>query len=638
MKKIILLLCVYGLVIQSLGQTPAAAPAVGQTKSRDIQIKPGQTMLNLPVNSTASAVRATIKSAGKAVTQFSINLSDKPEFWVFFDVVPYQGKTLTLEIASGGPGGFGRGGAAPGAATTAPPELNTKALDMVFADITYPGREDVYKETGRPQVHFTSQRGHLNDPNGLMYYKGEYHLFYQHNPYGNGGGNQHWGHAVSKDMLHWVQLPEALYPTMGLEGGRGDLAFSGSATWDPKNTAGFRKNGIDPLIAVYTSTGRGECIKLSYDNGRTFIDYPGNPILKRATQGRDPKVFWYAPGNHWVMAVWDGGQPKKLSNGETALVREHSIYNSPDMKKWTYQSGVPGFFECPDLYQLPVEGQPGVSKWVMSDANGRYVIGTFDGKKFKVEQPMRDYVYGGRYYYAAQTFNNMPDSRRVQIGWANHNYPGMPFTQGQLFPTELKLKKTYDGLRLTPTPIKEISTLYKTNQVVENKLVTPGNPASISVNPDAPIHVIAQIEPGDAPISLNICGYAFNYDNEWTFSAIPPAEAPAPATTPGTAPAFGGGRGSGPLVNPPIRFVNTKAVYKIEAILDKNMLEVYVNDGEVYFVTEHKGPNTGKVEALIPVAAGRGGGGAPGGAAAAPRKFIVKKLEVHELNSIWPKM
>lgn len=638
MKKLLLLLFFTGVLSnQIFGQQPVVPAAPGPVKNRDIQIKPGQTLLNLPVNSSSRSVRATIKLTGKAITQFNINLSDNPEFWTFFDVTPYQGKTLTLEIGNSPQRGFGGGGgtgAQTNAANATPPELNTKALDMVFADVKYPGQDSVYKEKGRPQVHFSSQRGHINDPNGLVYYKSEYHLFYQHNPYGNGGGNQHWGHAVSKDMLHWIQLPEAVYPTMGIEGGRGDLAFSGSATYDPTNTSGFRKNGIDPMILFYTSTGRGECIKLSYDNGRTFIDYEGNPILKRKTQGRDPKILWYTRDSHWVMVVWDGGQPKKLSNGDTVLLREHSIYTSPDMKKWTYQSGVSGFFECPDLFELPVEGQTGVSEWVMYDASGRYVLGSFDGKKFTVDQPFRDYVSGRRTYYAAQTFNNSPDGRRVQIGWITLNFPGMPFTQAQSFPTELKLRKTYDGIRLTPTPIKEISTLYKTNQLIQNKVVTLGNSASIDVNPDTPIHVIAEIEQGDAPITLSILGYELRYDNEWQFSAIPPPVSGTPvAQATGT---FGTGAG-GPANNTPVKYVNTKATLKIEAIRDKNILEVYINDGELYYVTEIIGTNTDKVEALVsmPTGMGLGGGGA---ATAATRKFILKKLEVHELNSIWPKM
>src|SRR5450759_1233121 len=156
----------------------------------------------------------------------------------------------------------------------------------------------------------------------------------------------------------------------------------------------------------------------------------------------------------------------------------------------------------------------------------------------------------------------------------------MPFTQAQSFPTELKLRKTYDGIRLTPTPIKEISTLYKTNQLIQNKVITPGNSASIAVNQDAPLHVIAEIEQGEAPITLSILGYELRYDNEWQFSAIPP---PVPGTPAALATGtFGAGAG-GPANNTPVKYVNTKATLKIEVIRDKNILEVYVNDGELYY-------------------------------------------------------
>ena len=341
------------------------------------------------------------------------------------------------------------------------PTLNSRGLNMIFADTKFPGQDSLYKERDRPQVHFSAQRGWINDPNGLIYAKGEYHLYFQHNPYGWPWGNMHWGHAVSRDLIHWQQLNEALFPVIQENTtGWGDAAFSGSAVVDPLNTAGFRKNGIDPIIAIYTSTGRGECLQASYDNGRTFIDYEGNPILKH--DGRDPKVFWYEPGKHWVMVVWSSGMPKKLSSGDDVSVREHSIYTSPDLKTWTYQSGIPGFFECPELFELSVEGEPGNSKWLMYDAYGRYIVGNFDGKTFTIEQHFTKYENGGGYFYASQTFNDTPDGRRIQIGWGrNITHPGMPFNQAQLFPTELKLKKTMDGYSMCATPIKEISSLHQ---------------------------------------------------------------------------------------------------------------------------------------------------------------------------------
>ena len=360
----------------------AQSPTLGDTV-RQIAILKGQTYLNLPVTETNKLTRAKISVDGKVIDQFTIKLATaNPDYWVFFDVTPYQGKTLTFEISTAN---ISAGGAFANITQTnnlvkkEPNEDPIKGLKMVFADVKFPGQDSLYKEKLRPEVHFSSKRGWINDPNGLIFYGGQYHMFYQHNPYGWAHGNMHWGHTVSNDLVKWEQLPEAIYPF-----GDRDAAFSGSAVYDPKNTSGFRKNGVDPLIAVYTSTGRGECLKMSYDNGKTFIDYEGNPILKH--RGRDPKVFWYEPGNHWVMVVWDQERTKKMSNGQDAIINQHLIYSSPDLKNWTYQSGVAGFFECPDLFSLPVEGKSGKDKWVMYDATGRYIIGDFDGKKFTIDQ------------------------------------------------------------------------------------------------------------------------------------------------------------------------------------------------------------------------------------------------------------
>ena len=199
----------------------------------------------------------------------------------------------------------------------------------------------VYHEVDRPQFHFTSRRGWLNDPNGLVWQAGTYHLFYQHNPYGWNWGNMHWGHAVSPDLVHWKELPTALYPRKF-----GDWCFSGSAVVDEHNTSGFQEGDQPPLVVAFTSTGRGECIAFSNDRGKTWKEYPENPVVKHP--GRDPRLVWYGPGRHWVMAVYD----------ETGGRQGIAFYTSPDLKHWTFQSKIEGFFECPDLFELPVDGRP----------------------------------------------------------------------------------------------------------------------------------------------------------------------------------------------------------------------------------------------------------------------------------------
>lgn len=590
---------------------------------REIKIQKGQTFLNLPVNNSDRLLRLKIKLEDKTLDLFTINLAtEKPEFWTFFDVSAYQGKTLTFEAENIPRGPFRQ--TTGDNANSVIPDLKANSLETIFADFRFPGQDSLYKEVGRPQVHFTAQRGWINDPNGLIYYNGEYHMYFQHNPYGWQWGNMHWGHAISKNLIYWQQLPEAIYP-MIVENATnyGDAAFSGSAVIDINNTAGFRKNGVDPLIAIYTSTGRGECLKYSYDNGQTFIDYEGNPILKH--NGRDPKVFWYEKGHRWVMIVWSSGVTKKISLGQDVSLREHSIYTSPDLKNWAYQSGVSGFFECPELFELPVEGEAGVSKWVMSDATGRYIIGNFDGTKFTTEQNFTKYENGGGYFYASQTFNNSPDGRRIQIGWGrNITNPGMPFNQAELFPSELKLRKTLNGYRLCPTPVHEINNLNKNTQTLKDKIVQAGRPASISVSGENPIHIVAEIERGDAPIAFNILGFELRYDNEWTFAT----ETKDSGKTITQAPA---GPFPAPTAATPVTYVTGSDVFKIEAIVDKNILEFYINDGELYYVTAFNGEKIPKVEAFVP----DNNNNNNGSFFRQNQKFILKKLEVNELNSIW---
>src|SRR5690606_9784278 len=266
-----------------------------------------------------------------------------------------------------------------------------------------------------------------------------------------------------------------------------------------------RRDGVDPLIVTYTRTGSGEHIALSYDNGRTFEEYEGNPIIKH--RGRDPKVFWYEPGKHWVMIVYTTSQFRDLGLKEEALLYQQAIYTSSNLKEWEYQSGISDFFECPELFELPIEGEEGMSKWVMYDAYGKYIVGEFDGKEFKTEQSLRRFEYGDA-FYASQTFSNVPseDGRRIQIGWFRADTPYMPFNQSMTFPTELKLRKTLDGYKLTPTPIKEIEKLHSKSYKIENIVISDSSLTS-SIRGDK-LHIIAEFDKGSAvQFGLSINGY-----------------------------------------------------------------------------------------------------------------------------------
>jgi len=381
--------------------------------------------LNLPVSHNENQEKMTFVVDDKKELEFVIRLApEKPDYWVFFDVSAFNGRELKIYY-----------------------EGNNKGLTKIYQDNVINGFDTLYREINRPQIHFSSRRGWNNDPNGMVYHEGEYHLFYQHNPFEREWQNMSWGHAVSKDLVHWEELPLALLPdTMG-------TMFSGSAVIDYDNTSGFGKNGIPPMIVCYTvdsPDNQRQCLAYSLDNGRSFTKYSGNPVIDSKSKWntkdlRDPHVFWYAPGKWWVMVLYE-------RDG-------HSIYTSRNLKDWEYQSHTTGFFECPQLFELAVDGKLSNKKWVMYGASGTYMIGSFDGKTFKPEAGK--YYYGNGALYAAQTFNNIPDSdgRRIQVGWGRIEHPGMPFKHMMLLPTELTLKTTKEGIRLFNSPVKEISSL-----------------------------------------------------------------------------------------------------------------------------------------------------------------------------------
>jgi sucrose-6-phosphate hydrolase SacC (GH32 family) len=296
-------------------------------------------------------------------------------------------------------------------------------------------------ETYRPQFHFTARTGWLNDPNGLVCYAGEYHLFFQHNPHGTNWGNMTWGHAVSPDLVHWRQLDHALAPdALG-------TIFSGSAVVDWQGTAGF---GREALIALYTAAGETvspkapttQCLAASTDRGRTWQKYAGNPVLPQLTPGnRDPRVFWHAPTGRWIMALYVG-----TTAGHTV-----QFFAAADLKHWTHLSTLPGFYECPDLFPLG-------DQWVLFGADGHYLLGQFDGTTFT---PTSGLLVGdwGPNYYAAQTFSDIPatDGRRILVAWMRGGrYPDMPFNQQMTFPCEL----TLHAGRLRKWPVRELASLY----------------------------------------------------------------------------------------------------------------------------------------------------------------------------------
>lgn len=402
-------------------------------------------LLNLPVQNSASMRRVTLTVGGLPVRDFNIRLSTggAPDWWAFVDVSAFSNQTATLSVSSA-----------------------ASAKDGFYAILHTNGLVDatnLYQETLRPQLHFSTRRGWLNDANGMVYHNGKYHLYYQHDPFDWGGaGQKYWGHAVSADMVNWMELQEGLYSRA-----YGDQVYSGSAIVDTANTGGFKTGTNDVIVAAFTSTARGECIDYSNDGGLTFTEITNNPVVVH--NGRDPHLVWYAPSNYWVMAVYDA------SSGDGV-----SFYSSPNLRQWTYRSKINGYFECPDIFQLPVDGNTNNLMWLLCDASSGYQLGQFDGISF-IPSTSKLPGNSGAGFYASQTFTRMPpgDTRLVRIGWAIIPTPGMPFNQMMYFPTELSLQTTANGVRLYSTPIAELTNNVVTAYAWTNLSLSAGsNPLS----------------------------------------------------------------------------------------------------------------------------------------------------------------
>ncbi len=319
-------------------------------------------------------------------------------------------------------------------------------------------------EPFRPQYHFSPARNWTNDPNGLVYFEGEYHLFFQYNPFGDQWGHMSWGHAVSRDLVRWQELPVALREENGI------MIFTGSVVIDEHNTSGFCTNGKPCMVAVYTghtparpgkSALQTQNIAFSNDRGCTWTKYSANPVLNlNLANFRDPAVFWSAQSKQWIMVV--------------ALPNDHRVlfYGSPDLKHWTRLSdfgpagATGGQWECPSLFELPVDGNPHNTRWVLKiglnpgalqgGSGEQYFIGRFDGAKFINDSPPSTTLWTdyGKDCYCALVFNHIPAGRpQLMLGWMDNwqyasKLPTSPWRGQMTIPREIALKSFPDGIRL----------------------------------------------------------------------------------------------------------------------------------------------------------------------------------------------
>jgi sucrose-6-phosphate hydrolase SacC (GH32 family) len=542
--------------------------------------------LNLPVSYDEDhRVGLELVIDDNAVRHLDVFLPDsEPDFWVFVDVSEFKGKKALLRTKRG---------------------RKKKGLSLVYQSDEREYLKNVYKEKHRPQLHFSTMRGWINDPNGLVYYDGEYHLFFQHYPYGYYWGQPHWGHAVSTDLVHWKQLPDAIY--------RHELAgiYSGSSVIDYKNTSGFKKGENDVMVAFYATTlmlnGREascQCAAYSIDKGRTFTDYENNPVVGDrfdiigTHNARDPKVIWHEPTRKWVMILYEG--------------IGHSIFTSDDLKKWEYQSHIKTFWECPELFELPVDGDPENMKWVIYGVSGDYLIGDFDGKKFTPELGMFNYLQGK--FFAAQTFANIPksDGRIIQVGyveipgWVEIPEPAPPFNGLMSFPTELTLRNTPNGVRMFNEPVKEIEKLHTKTHKWDSLTVKEAN-AKLKNIDSSLLHVKCEIE------NINAIAYSIIFDEDILYYTLKPnifyfneRDSEAESFRLKYLPDLG----------------SNKMYY--EFIVDRTSLEVFVDHGRFTMILPRK---------LNPKNKGMRFGAGDGGQRINDLK--INNLQVYELESIW---
>ncbi len=444
-----------------------------------------------------------------------------------WDVRRFQGKTAQIQILDASSGDWGHINVDDIVQTDSPERLpvNTGPL---------------YHEAYRPQFHFTArqwtmdrlnpgmqQEGWVNDLNGLIYYDGEYHLFAQR-------WAKCWIHAVSRDLVHWTELEPAFW-----EEKAGSGVQSGTCVVDYNNTSGLSPEKANPaMIAFYPRwDNHSQCIAYSLDHGRSWKHYGKNPILVHPE--RDPKVFWYAPESHWVMMLYGDGQ--------------YHILTSANLLSWKDEHHpIKDSFECPDFFELPVDGDRAHMKWVLIQGNGNYSIGTFDGVEFK-EETVRHPCDVGPNFYATQSWHNTDtgDGRRIQVAWMRgSSFPDMPFNQQISFPCELTLHTTANGLRIFRKPIPEIALLHSGQDSWTNRTLKADE--SLPLEPSGrAFHIKASVSiPTGAKLTFYLRGVPVILTDKTVESGNPPATVSGQIKT-------------------------------VEILVDRASIETFVNDGEI---------------------------------------------------------
>jgi fructan beta-fructosidase len=486
-------------------------------------------ILNFPVQEGAERYYVEVFADGKQIRGMDVELAtDDIDYWVGDDLSQWLDMEILLR-------------------TRQYAERKPTLLDKITCAEEILDSDDLYQEPLRSQFHFSSKRGWINDPNGLVYYDGEYHLFYQHNPYGwdhsRNDYNKTWGHAVSTDLVHWTELTGAIHPDH-----LGPI-YSGSSVVDHLNTTGFQTGDERPIVCIYTSAGgrspwsRGkkfaQSISYSNDRGRTFRAYEGNPVQGNIDYiNRDPKAIWHEP----------------------------------------------------------VDGNERNKKWILYGGSGHYIIGDFDGRKFKPESGEIQFSYGDC-YYASQTFSNIPeaDGRRIQMAWGVTPTWGMPFNMIMLFPVELSLRTTDEGIRMFAYPVREIENIYSQEHTWSDVKLKPGQNILADIEGEL-VDIKAEIVVGIAKeFGFVINGMQISYNLKSEQLSVGEEQA---------------------------KVAPENGKIRLRILVDRVSIEVFANDGRVYMPVSSD--IEGEEKGLKIFTKGR-----------ATR---IRSLDVHELKSIWENM
>lgn len=421
--------------------------------------------LVFPANGQALSKKLCLRAGEDCVYALNIRLDNiNPDFQAYVDVSRFLGMELELSVE---------------------PEMEIRFRQSECMDIP-----DVYQEALRPQVHFSPKNGWNNDPNGLVYLNGEYHMFFQYNPCGAYWENMHWGHAVSRDLIHWEERDIALYPD--------DLGamFSGSAIVDEQNLLGLQSGDVPTVVLYYTAASDASCQCMAYstDGLKTIQKYDGNPVIPHIIGGnRDPKVIYCDELSCYIMALY---MDKDV----------YALFTSDNLVHWTMlqQISLPGDNECPDIF--PLTDETGRRKWILIGAHDKYYVGEFADGKFVPDQPLQTLHYGNA-GYAAQTFTHLPDGRIVRIAWLRWgDIQNARFTQQMSIPTVLSLQHKNGVTCLCAQPVAELERLYAGEQVISAMNLEAGGERVFAL-PDQPLQIELELDYQlDQVLQLNCFG------------------------------------------------------------------------------------------------------------------------------------